>query len=74
MIWPQALKSYRESVVIRDRLANADPGNTERQRKLSMAYDRIDDVLNGQGSLGEPLKSYRDSLVIRERPAEVNPA
>jgi hypothetical protein len=33
-----ALKSYQDSLAIRDRLAKSDPGNAGRQRDLSVSY------------------------------------
>ena len=35
---PEALKSYRDSLAIADRLAKADPGNADWQRDLSVSY------------------------------------
>ena len=53
---PEALKSYRDGLAIRDRLAKADPGNAGWQRDLSVSYDRVGDVLVAQGNLPEALK------------------
>ena len=41
---PEALKSYRDSLAIRDRLAKSDPGNAGWQRDLSVSYNRIGEV------------------------------
>ncbi len=70
---PEALKSYRDSLAIRDRLARADPGNAGWQRDLSVSYDNVGNVLVAQGNLPEALKSYRDSLGIRDRLARADP-
>ncbi|HRD65405.1 MAG TPA: tetratricopeptide repeat protein, partial [Candidatus Competibacter sp.] len=70
---PEALKAYRDSLAIADRLAQADPGNAGWQRDLSVSYDRIGDVLVAQGSLPEALKAYRDSLAIADRLAQADP-
>jgi hypothetical protein len=56
-----------------ERLAQADPGNAEWQRDLSVSYDRIGDVLVAQGDRAGALKSYRDGLAIRERLAQADP-
>ena len=63
----EALKAYRDSLAIRERLAAADRSNTEWQRDLSVSYDKVGDVLVAQGKLDEALKAYRDGLAIAER-------
>jgi tetratricopeptide (TPR) repeat protein len=70
---PEALKSFRDGLAIRERLARADPGNAGWQRGLSVSYDRIGDVLEAQGNLPEALKSFRDGLAIRDRLARADP-
>ena len=45
-----------------DRLATADPGNADRQRSLSISYEKVGDVLMTQGNLAGALKSYQNSL------------
>jgi tetratricopeptide (TPR) repeat protein len=69
----EALKSYRESLAIRERLAKADPNNAGWQRDLSLSYEKVGDVLVAQGNLTEALKSHRESLAIRERLAKADP-
>jgi tetratricopeptide (TPR) repeat protein len=68
-----ALKSYRDGLAIRLRLAQSDPGNTAWQRDLSVSYNKVGDVEVAQGDLAGALKSYRDSLAIRERLARSDP-
>ena len=70
---PEALKSYRDSLAICDRLAKSDPGNAGWQRDLSVSYNKVGDVLVAQGNLPEALKSYRDSLAIADRLAKSDP-
>jgi tetratricopeptide (TPR) repeat protein len=70
----QALKSYRDGLVIAERLAKANPNNTRWQRDLSVSYDKIGDVLQAHDNLGEALKYYRDSLAIAERLSKADPA
>ena len=70
---PDALKSYRDGLAIRERLAHADPGNAGWQRGLSVSYDCVGDVLEAQGDLPEALKSFRDGLAIRDRLAHADP-
>jgi len=38
------LKSFRDSLAIRERLAKADPGNASWQRDLSVSYAKLADV------------------------------
>jgi tetratricopeptide (TPR) repeat protein len=70
---PEALKTYRDGLAIRDRLAKSDPGNAGWQRDLSVSYNKIGDVLVAQGNLPEALKSYRDGLAIADRLAKSDP-
>ena len=70
---PEALKSFRDGLAIRDRLAHADPGNVGWQRDLSVSYEKVGDVLTAQGNLPEALKSFRDGLAIRDRLARADP-
>ena len=65
--------SYRDSLVITDRLAQSDPGNTGWRRDLSVSYEKVGDVQVAQGDLAGALTSYRDSLVIRDRLAKSDP-
>ena len=63
----EALKSYRDSLAIAERLTASDRSNSGWQRDLAVSYNRVADVLVAQGKLDEALKSYRDSLGIVER-------
>jgi tetratricopeptide (TPR) repeat protein len=63
----QALKAYRESLAITERLVASDASNLVWQHDLSVSYDRLGEVLVVQGKLDEALKDYRESLAIRER-------
>ncbi len=70
---PEALKSFRDGLAIRDRLARVDPGNADGQRDLSVSYEKVGDVLVAQGNLPEALKSFRDQLAIADRLARAEP-
>jgi tetratricopeptide (TPR) repeat protein len=70
---PGALKSYRDSLAIAERLAKADPGNAEWQRDLSVAYNKVGDVLVEQGDLPGALSSYQASHDIFDRLAKSDP-
>jgi hypothetical protein len=47
-----ALDSYRGSLAIRERLAQADPSSAQAQRDLSISYIRVRDVQRVQGDVG----------------------
>jgi tetratricopeptide (TPR) repeat protein len=68
-----ALTSHRDSLAIRDRLAQSDPGNAGWQRDLSVTYNRLGDVQVAQGDLAGALTSYRDSLAIADLLAQSDP-
>ena len=70
---PDALKSYRDSLAIAERLAKEDPGNAEWQRDLSVSYEKVGNVQVAQGALPDALKSFRESLAIAERLAKADP-
>jgi tetratricopeptide (TPR) repeat protein len=70
---PEALKSFRDGLAIRDRLAQAHPGSAGWQRELSVSYIKIGDVLVAQGNLPEALKSFRDGLAIAQQLAQADP-
>ena len=62
------LPLYERGLAIRDRLAQADPGNAGWQCDLSVSHDRIGDVLVAQGNLAAALASYR-AVALHQRPA-----
>jgi tetratricopeptide (TPR) repeat protein len=63
----EALKAYRDSLAIAERLAVADRSNAEWQRTLLVLYEGSGDVLLRQDKLEEALKAYRDGIAIAER-------
>ena len=68
-----ALKSFRDSLAIMERLAQSDPSNAGWQRDLSVSYDKVGDVQEAQGDLEAALKSYRDGLAIKRTLAQSDP-
>jgi tetratricopeptide (TPR) repeat protein len=68
-----ALESYEADLAIAERLAAADPGNSEWQRDLSVSHDKIGNVRVAQGNLAGAFESYEASLAIRERLAAADP-
>ena len=69
----QQLDMANQARAIAKSLADAVPTDNERQRDLSVSYNKVGDVLVAQGNLPEALKSYRDSLAIRDRLARADP-
>jgi hypothetical protein len=69
-----ALKSYRDSLAIFEKLAKEERGNAGWQRDLSVSYDKVGDVQSAQGDLAGALKSSRDSLAIFEKLAKRDPS
>ena len=55
------------------RLAEADPHNTDRQRELSISLDRVGDLLAGRGDSAGALDHYTRALNIRERLGHADP-
>ena len=53
-----ALKSYRDSLAVRERLAQSEPGNAGWQSDLSVSYEKVGNVQVAQGDLAGALKSY----------------
>src|SRR5439155_315288 len=53
-----ALKSYRDSLAIIEKLAKQDPGNASWQRDLAAAHCFVGIVLQQQGKLPEALQEY----------------
>lgn len=68
-----ALQSYRDSLAIREQLAQADPGNAGWQRDLSVSHDKIGNVQVAQGNLAAALTSYQAALAIADRLAKADP-
>ena len=69
-----ALKSYHDTLAIRERLAQSDPGSARWQSDLSVSFEKVGEVQLAQDDFAGALKSFRDSLAIRERLAQPIPA
>ena len=68
-----ALKSYRDSLAITERLSRTHPGNIWWLNDLSASCNRLGDVQVAQGDFAGALKCYRDGLAIAERLAASDP-
>jgi hypothetical protein len=67
------LKTYRESLVLAERLASADPTNSEWQQNLSVSQEKVGDLLRAPGDLNGALQAYRESISLRKRLAAADP-
>ena len=70
---PEALKSYRDSLAIADRLAKSDPGNADWQRDLSVSYSRLAIVLQRMGASADALNALRQGQAIIVRMTQISP-
>ncbi len=70
---PEALKSFRDSLAIRDRLAKADPGNAGWQRDLALSHGRVAMVLARQGSRSEAALAFEQGRAIIVRLRQQSP-
>ena len=68
-----ARTSYQESHAIFERLAEANPDNSERLRDLSISHNAVGDFLQQQGDVPAALLSYRASLAIAARLVSADP-
>src|SRR5262249_16300271 len=68
-----ALTSYRATLAIFERLAKADPSNSQWQHDLSVSHIKVGYAQRDQGDLSAALTSYRATLAIFERLAKADP-
>jgi len=69
----EALKSYRDSLTIRARLAEADQGNAGWQRDLSVSYAKLADVSQRMGRAADALAALRQGQAIMTRLTKLSP-
>ena len=55
----EALKDYRDSLAIRERLTAADRSNTEWQRDLAISYGKLATVYEKEQRMAEALAAFR---------------
>ena len=70
---PEALKSYQAGFAIDERLAQADPSNTQSQNDLAWSYNKLGDVLSAQENYPEALKSYQAGFLHFRTPRPDRP-
>ncbi|HRH40900.1 MAG TPA: protein kinase, partial [Pyrinomonadaceae bacterium] len=62
-----AMKSYRRSLEIRQKLADADPKNLDLQHELADSHEGVGDMLYTINDLKGGLESYEKAVAIREK-------
>jgi non-specific serine/threonine protein kinase/serine/threonine-protein kinase len=70
----EAVEYYRKALTIFEGLAAADPANAVARRDLTVAYQRLGDVLAETGSPAQALESFRKALAIQKALAAADPA
>jgi hypothetical protein len=68
-----ALKSYGDSLAIRERLASSDPGNAGWQRDLSVSYGKLGKALKLVGDKTKAHDAVRQARSIMERLTKMSP-
>ena len=68
-----ALKSYRDSLAIQDRLAKADPGNADWQHDLSVSYAKLANAYRTAGQLRQAREQLTAGRTIIARLTETYP-
>lgn len=63
---PEAHAAFQASRATRERLASADPGDSDCLRGLAVSHERLGTVLSAQGDLAAALASFQASLAIRQ--------
>ena len=69
----EALKSFQESLAIRQRVAKADPANALRQRDLALSHGNVAAALAQQGETDQAVAEYRKARAIVARLKEQSP-
>ena len=69
-----ALESYEAGLAILERLAAADPGNSEWQRDLEVSHERVGDIAVFQDDHDRAREHFRKALAIAQRLAESDPS
>ena len=70
---PEALKAFRDSLAIADRLAKADPGNAGWQRDLSVSYAKLANAYRTAGQLPQAREQLTAGRTIIARLTETYP-
>ena len=68
-----ALKSYRDSLMIRDRLAQSDPGNAGWRRDFAVSTGRVALALRKMGNDAEALAAFQRGHAVMVRLTALSP-
>jgi hypothetical protein len=68
-----ALKSYRDGLVIAERLAQSDPGNADWRRDLAVSEAKIAATLGKMGNGAEALESLKRGQAIMAQLIALSP-
>ena len=68
-----AIRSYSESLAIRERLVRDNPAVTSYQNDLAKTLNNLGNMLRATGRLTEALGAYRRAVAIKERLAHEHP-
>ena len=68
-----ALKSYRDSLAIRDRLAKSDPNNARWQSDLAESYAKLADVYRRSNDRNNALAALQQGKAIMDRLVKLSP-
>ncbi|MGF1728452.1 hypothetical protein [Photobacterium kasasachensis] len=68
-----ALKSYRESLIIRKKINSSHPNNRNYLYSLAMSHQKMGDAYNEKKMLNQALSEFRNNLSIRQSLAKVHP-
>jgi tetratricopeptide (TPR) repeat protein len=71
--WKELLRQDEQELKIRQQLADANPGDAARQRKLAHAYNGFGIALKYQQRYPESLQAYEKAIDIFEKEANANP-
>jgi len=63
----EALKSYRDGLVVADRVAKANPGNADWQRDLAISQGRVGVLLAKQGDVAHALDMLQQGRAVVAR-------
>lgn len=67
-----AQDNYLQAHKLLVELQQVEPNNVEKQRDLSVSYDRLGAIYEANGDRGAALKAYQDSLAIRNKLVEMD--
>ncbi len=70
---PKALQLFRDSLIVRQRLAEAYPGHSLWQLEVVEAHWQVGEILLEQRDFAGALKTYREALAVADRLTKSDP-